>query len=76
MVYLYIEFKIKESKYRYVYKLLCFIIIVNKCKLEMLEFYVFCFVIDYYYDDKLRFYNCVVSCFNNKIMFCVVSDGY
>lgn len=42
----------------------------------MLEFYVFCFVIDYNYDDKLRFYNCVVSCFDNKIMFCVVSDGY
>lgn len=75
-VYLYIEFKTKESKHRYVYKLSCPTIIVNKCKPETLEFYVPCFVTDYNYDDKLRLYNCVVSCLDNKTTSCVVSDGY
>lgn len=75
-VYLYIEFKTKESKHRYVYKLSCPTIIVNKCKPETLEFYVPCFVTDYNYDDKLRLHNCVVSCLDNKTTSCVVSDGY
>lgn len=75
-VYLYIEFKTKESKHKYVYKLSCPTIIVNKCKPETLEFYVPCFVTDYNYDDKLRLHNCVVSCLDNKTTACVVSDGY
>lgn len=75
-VYLYIEFKTKESKHRYVYKLSCPTIIVNKCKPETLEFNVPCFVTDYNYDDKLRLHNCVVSCLDNKTTSCVVSDGY